>query len=256
MCRRLVILIAFLVNVSCTKAFQVGSSTRSLALSRGRPMSAAVAEDVQTETEENAVESSAGSVDEESSNSNQQLPMVIQSIADDRRIFQMNLGKAMDTLRRDMPEILHKRPDFSIYDDSISLVDPSGVQLTGIESYKSAVAFFQTFVSFWFSSKSGLQYRMVYDFARASIRISWNAVLIPKMPLGRPLYVDGVSYYKLDRSRGKINEHRIEKLVINNSAVAPPYGILSLLQQDVLRLRGAQRIPAGVGLGAGYYSES
>ena len=38
------------------------------------------------------------------------LPPVIQQIADERREFQMNLGKAMDVLRKDMPDILHKKP--------------------------------------------------------------------------------------------------------------------------------------------------
>jgi len=38
------------------------------------------------------------------------LPPVIQQIADERREFQMNIGKAMDVLRRDMRDILHKKP--------------------------------------------------------------------------------------------------------------------------------------------------
>lgn len=38
------------------------------------------------------------------------LPPVIQQIADERRDFQVNLGKAMDTLRKDMPEILKQAP--------------------------------------------------------------------------------------------------------------------------------------------------
>lgn len=38
------------------------------------------------------------------------LPPVIQQIADERREFQMNLGKAMDTLRKDMPYILKRSP--------------------------------------------------------------------------------------------------------------------------------------------------
>jgi len=42
------------------------------------------------------------------------LPPVIQQIADDRREFQMNLGKAMDTLRKDMPYILKKTPGMTI----------------------------------------------------------------------------------------------------------------------------------------------
>jgi hypothetical protein len=38
------------------------------------------------------------------------LPPVLQSIADERREFQLNLGRAMDTLRSDMPDILVKKP--------------------------------------------------------------------------------------------------------------------------------------------------
>lgn len=38
------------------------------------------------------------------------IPPVIQQIADERRQYQMNLGKAMDVLRRDMRDILTKRP--------------------------------------------------------------------------------------------------------------------------------------------------
>lgn len=90
---------------------------------------------------------------------------------------------------------------------------------------------------------------MVYDFCRSSIRISWHVVLIPKVPLSRPFHVDGISYYQLDPDSGKINEHKLERLIINNTPVTPPYGILSLLQQDALRLR-PQGVPAGIGLGS------
>lgn len=85
---------------------------------------------------------------------------------------------------------------------------------------------------------------MVYDFCRSSIRISWHAVLIPKV-VGRPLHVDGISYYQLDTVSGSITEHKIENLVINSKPVVPPYGILSVVQQDLLGGR-PQKIPAGV----------
>lgn len=38
------------------------------------------------------------------------LPPVIKQIADERREFQINLGKAMDTLKKDMPYILLRSP--------------------------------------------------------------------------------------------------------------------------------------------------
>mmetsp|Transcript_13848 Transcript_13848/g.38940 ORF Transcript_13848/g.38940 Transcript_13848/m.38940 type:complete len:256 (-) Transcript_13848:1554-2321(-) len=178
------------------------------------------------------------------------LPPVLQQITDERRNFQMNLGKAMDTLRKDMPYILKKTPDYDIYHEDITVVDPSGVQLTGIENYKSSIKFFQQFVAFWFQSeRNGLQYRLVYDFARSSIRVSWHAVLVPKMPLGKPLHVDGISMYRLETETGKIIEHKLENLSINNTPIVPPYGVFSLVQQE-WGLAGASvpgaQIPMGV----------
>lgn len=139
--------------------------------------------------------------------------------------------------------------DYGIYHDNLVVIDPSGVQLTGLDSYKSSIAFLQTFCRFWFHERSGLQYRMVYDFARSSIRVSWHVVLVPKVPLGRPLHVDGISMYKLDATSGKIVEHKFENLMINNSKVMPPYGIFSLMQQQELIGFGKQSgggIPAGI----------
>jgi hypothetical protein len=128
----------------------------------------------------------------------------------------------------------------SIYHDKITVVDPSGVQLTGLNKYKNAILFFQTMVKFLYTQQSGLQYRMVYDFCRSSIRVSWHLVLYPKV-MGGPMYVDGISAYKLDPVSGKIVEHKIENLLINNSPVAPPYGIFSLVQGEMQ----PQGIPVG-----------
>lgn len=129
------------------------------------------------------------------------------------------------------------------------MIDPTGVRLTGLDNYKSAFTFFQTFLKFWFSPASRLQYRMVYDFCRSSIRVSWHIILIPKVPLGpRVLFLDGVSHYKLDPASGKIIEHKIENLVMNSKDVAPPYGLFSLLREQDLSQRHG--VPVGVGLGA------
>jgi len=153
--------------------------------------------------------------------------------------------------------LLSLTTDFSIYHDDIRAADPSGVQLRGLDKYKSAVAFFQTFLGFWFSSRgSTVQFRMVYDECRSAIRISWNARLVPKLPVmaQQALHVDAVSYYQMDAPSGKIVEHKIEKLIMNSADVEPPYGILSLLQQDALRLvNPPQGQPQGAGAGGMAY---
>jgi hypothetical protein len=125
-------------------------------------------------------------------------------------------------------------------------VDPSGTQLTGLKNYKTAFYILQTMISFLYSqSKSGIQIRMVYDFCLSSIRISWNVMLFPKGPFGKPLYIDGVSIYTLDAPSGKIIEHKIENLIINQTPVVPPYGIFSTLLHEQYAL-GPQGSPAGV----------
>lgn len=148
-----------------------------------------------------------------------------------------------------LPFDVFSTPDFSIYNDDISVVDPSGVQLAGLSNYKASFSFLQTIVRFFYNTQiSEVQSRMVYDFARQSIRISWNACLIPKAFGNRrnALYVDGISIYKMDSASGKIIEHRVEKMLINNIPVQPPYGVLSALRDELLS-PSRERIPIGVG---------
>lgn len=60
----------------------------------------------------NSSSSSTGSKPQQTilKQANGDLPPVIQQIADERQEYNMNLGKAMDTLRKDMPEILKSPP--------------------------------------------------------------------------------------------------------------------------------------------------
>lgn len=92
---------------------------------------------------------------------------------------------------------------------------------------------------------------MVYDFARQSIRISWNACVVPKVVGNRrnALYVDGISVYKLDSESGKIIEHKVENMLINNIPVQPPYNVLAALRDELLQ--PVERIPVPVGAGVG-----
>lgn len=149
--------------------------------------------------------------------------------------------------------------DFTIYHEDLEVIDPSGIQLKGLKNYKSAIAFFQTFIQFWFDTTPGcVQHRIVYDFARSTIRISWTMKLVPKFSIlrsfNRPLYVDGISHYTVcPRNGGKITEHKIEKLLINNTPIVPPYGIWNILQQqpDYLQPGGGGKyspkgIPGGI----------
>lgn len=149
----------------------------------------------------------------------------------------MALGKAVDTLRKDYPDILTVNPDFSIYHDDLETVDPSGVKLHGIRGYKTSFRFLHAFINFFYCPEdSGLTFRLVYDWARNHIRVSWNAVLLPKKIYGgtkNVLHVDGISVYEMDKASGLITQHRIETLVLNDTPVRPVKGIFHALENLV-----------------------
>ena len=144
--------------------------------------------------------------------------------------------------------------DFSIFDENLEVVDPSGVKLHGINNYKKSFSFVRSVVSFFYCPESsGLTFRLVFDWARNNIRVSWNAQLIPKVFYGgegNKLHVDGISVYEIDRSSGLITQHRVEHLLVNDNPVFAPKGVLHALTNEV-----AQAIPAGGGYGMSSHNE-
>lgn len=167
-----------------------------------------------------------------------------------RHEYQMNLGRALDYIRRDYPDLLLKPPDFSIYHEDIEVVDPSGMTLHGLSNYKRSFQFVHSIVRFFYCTEhSGIDFRLFYDFAQDSIRVSWHATLAPKQLYGgieNKLRVDGMSVYKVDRESGLVNSHRIENLLINNTPLEAPQGIMYALRNEVVSPLG---VPAGQTVG-------
>lgn len=124
--------------------------------------------------------------------------------------------------------------DFSIYDRNLELIDPSGVHLAGVKNYKAAFGLLHAVVGiFYCPDRSILKHRMCFDKARQNIRIHWNAEVIPKKIFGgqkSTLHVDGISVYEVSRISGNITQHRIERLVINDTPVLPEKGIFAALR--------------------------
>lgn len=183
-------------------------------------------------------------------------------MVDEQQELQLNVGRAMDTLRKDYPYFLKRAPDYSIYHDNIALTAKNGeIQLSKLSSYKKAFGVMRTVLGLLYDTdKSVIQNRMVYDSTRTQIRVSFNAMLVPKLQgVGRTVHVDGISVYSIDLSStmredengnlernegaGKIVEHRIEKLLVNGAALQPPYfnafGQLEMLAGQQGQLAGA-----------------
>lgn len=156
-------------------------------------------------------------------------------IVDSQKEFDINLGRAVDTLKSDYPKLLTKDPQWHIYDSDLEVIDPTGVSLHGLDNYKMAFSFIHGVVNlFYCAEKSGLVLRVGYDQARKCIRVSWNVELVPRMIYGgtrNMLHVDGISEYYLDRESGLITEHRVSHLLINNQAVEPENGIFNALAE-------------------------
>lgn len=156
-------------------------------------------------------------------------------MVDEQREFEINLGRAVDTLKQDYPKLLTNDPSWNIYHSDLEVIDPTGVSLHGLSNYKRAFSFIHAMVyMFYCEEKSGLTFRSTYDWARKAIRISWNVELVPKMIMGgtrNTLHVDGISEYYLDRTSGLITEHRVSHLLINDQAVRPENGVFHALAE-------------------------
>jgi len=159
-------------------------------------------------------------------------------IVDERHEFELALGKCLDTLRSDYPNILVSNPDFDIYHEELETIDPSGVKLHGLQNYKKAWNFVHAIINvFYCPERSGLTFKMVYDMARNNIRVSWNAEIVPKAIFGgtkTTLHVDGISVYEISQLEGKITQHRVERLVINDTPVQAEKGLWYALMHDVI----------------------
>lgn len=164
----------------------------------------------------------------------------LRMIVDEQREFELALGKAVDTLKKDYPDILKADPDFSIYHDELETIDPSGVKLHGLHQYKTSFRFLHAFVNFFSCpEKNGLTFRLIFDWARSHIRVSWNVELVPRTIYGgvrNTLHVDGISVYEVDRTSGLITQHRIESLMLNDTPVKPVDGIFNALTDEYVKM--------------------
>lgn len=92
-------------------------------------------------------------------------------MVDEQREFEINLGRAVDTLKQDYPKLLTNDPSWNIYHSDLEVIDPTGVSLHGLSNYKRAFSFIHAMVyMFYCEEKSGLTFRSTYDWARKAIR--------------------------------------------------------------------------------------
>jgi len=134
--------------------------------------------------------------------------------------YQLNLGKTIDTLRHDYPNILSQKPDFSIFTKNVELFDNSGKLLGGLGKYERVFKMLR-FLRSTTMSAAEVTYRLVVQ--DSTIRVRWCAKLWMRDPLaglsglgkdaGMLHQLDGISVYELD-SDGLVRLHRLEHIAL------------------------------------------
>lgn len=162
--------------------------------------------------------------------------------------FQLNLGRAIDTLRVDHPRLFTHPPDLSIFTEGIELHDVSGAKLRGKAQYE------RVFGMLRFLRRAAMQHAelthrlVVHDH---SIRMRWTAKLWMRDPAldfipgmgsveAKLVYMDGVSVYELD-VHGFIRTHRLENVAMRDLGEAST--------------AASREFSALLGLSGGHYAE-
>lgn len=151
--------------------------------------------------------------------------------------YDLNLGTAIDTLRRDYPKLFVEKPDLSIFTPTVELFDPSGKRLQGVSQYERIFDMLR-FLRRTTMQDSELTYRIVIH--DGTIRVRWCAkmhVRDPALGFTSLNVIDGVSVYELD-SKGKISRHKIETIVM-----AKPDGLKQPVNLGLLWPTQAQQVP-------------
>jgi len=136
-------------------------------------------------------------------------------------LFHVNVGKAITTLREEIPNVLETDLSYDIYTDDVAFVDelsPSfgwnSKTAAGKESYKRTT-FGLRFHTWLFFSRAKVDVTRVWQPAEDVIAVRWTFRGLPRIiggafP-GSTTYVDGISEFKVNRV-GLIYEHKVDNL--------------------------------------------
>mmetsp|Transcript_76112 Transcript_76112/g.126856 ORF Transcript_76112/g.126856 Transcript_76112/m.126856 type:complete len:345 (+) Transcript_76112:71-1105(+) len=141
-------------------------------------------------------------------------------LASSNTVFELNKGRAIDTLRHDYSSILTTQPDFSIFSAAVSLYDNSGCRLQGIQQYQRMFAMLR-----WLRRSAMTDSEVTHRLVESDecIRMRWSAKLWlrdPAFGLVSFYTLDGVSMYTLN-VKGLITVHRLENIVLTGGEDAP-----------------------------------
>ncbi|CAO2036467.1 unnamed protein product [Urochloa humidicola] len=129
-----------------------------------------------------------------------------------RSDFYLNLGTAVRTLRDDLPDILIREPNYDIYREDITFVDPLNT-FHGIDNYKT-IFWALRFHGRLLFREIGLDVSRIWQLTENSIVVRWELWGTPRVPWESYGCFTGTSRYKVDRN-GKIYEHKVDNLALD-----------------------------------------
>jgi len=157
------------------------------------------------------------------------------------KLFHVNVGKAITTLREELPQVLEKDLSYDIYTEDVAFLDEISPKLrrkaktaVGKEQYKR-VAWSIRFHTWLFFYRASFDVTNIWQPAEDVIAVRWSFRGLPRIignafP-GSTSYVDGISEFKLNR-QGLIYEHKVDNLDFSNSQVFKLQDLTSLLNTN------------------------
>ncbi|WVZ87085.1 hypothetical protein U9M48_033777 [Paspalum notatum var. saurae] len=129
-----------------------------------------------------------------------------------RSDFYLNLGTAVRTLRDDLPDVFVREPNYDIYREDITFVDPLNT-FHGIDNYKT-IFWALRFHGRLLFREIGLDVSRIWQLTENSIVVRWELWGTPRVPWESYGCFSGTSRYKVDRN-GKIYEHKVDNLALD-----------------------------------------
>ena len=114
--------------------------------------------------------------------------------------FELNLGRAIDALRSDVPAFADRELSWDIYSDNVQLADPSGVQTRGLQNYKQFFGVIRMFRRVMID-KVDITFKLRYDWSSKIIKVTWYSKWYARGS-SKAAYVDATSSFHLDE-RGR-----------------------------------------------------
>lgn len=160
---------------------------------------------------------------------------------DIENLYNLNVGSAIDSIRRDFPLMFQQEPDLSIFTEDVTLCDRSGPLLRGKKMYST----------FFSSLRIARRLTVVKPVVKVlSLRhMAWRDEICVRfsvtMEVGlclEAVQFDAISVYRLN-GKGIIYEHRIDDVTRNNLMDRRVENLLMFRPNNVLWGGNGQPIP-------------